>query len=414
VPSLLQRQLRAAKRGRPDGSLDLDALLASVEASYLEFERERRLNDRAGQLMEEEIMAANARIRAEATETVAAVFRGVGEGILQLDESGRIISANPEAERIFRAGEDRLRGRDLRELVNIGDFTVARMVETQTVAVDGVAREVEVSFAPYRSNGQPRMLALVRDITERKARERDLIVAREAAENANLSKSHFLASMSHELRTPLNAILGFAEVIRDRHLGDGVSPIYAEYADGIHASGKHLLSLIDDILDLSKIEYGGPALNTETVDLGALTRDAVEMMRGVAANKNLDMRLVAPGAPVTVAADARALRQVALNLLSNAVKFTPPEGRVEAIVEADGGPKLTVRDTGIGITPEDMAHIFEPFHRGNSQVARTHPGTGLGLVITRKLVELHGGKIELESDVGHGTSVTVSLPKVAA
>jgi cell cycle sensor histidine kinase DivJ len=412
--SLLNRQLRAARRGRTDGSLDIDALLASVVASYLEFERERRLADRAGRLMEEEILEANARIQREARDTLAAVFQGVHEGILQLGEDGRILSANPAAERILASSEEKLVGRDLRDLVHVGQLLPGRTIETATVASGGTGREIEISFAAYRSDGKPHLLALVRDIAERKARERELIEAREAAENANLSKSHFLASMSHELRTPLNAVLGFAEVIRDRHFGDDAIAKYAEYADGIHASGRHLLSLIDDILDLSKIEFGGPTLRTAPVDLGALANEAVEMMRGIAADKHLDLRIVAPGAPVTVAADARALRQVALNLLSNAVKFTPPEGRVEAIVEADSGARLTVRDTGIGIAREDLDHLFEPFHRGNSQVAREHPGTGLGLVITRKLVEMHGGRIELKSDPGRGTSVTVSLPKLAA
>jgi PAS domain S-box-containing protein len=417
VHSLLKRQLRAARRGRADGEVDLDALLAAVEASYLEFERERRLNDRAGRLMEEEIMAANVRIEQEASGAIAALFRSVGEGILQLSESGDVEEANPEAERLFGGNAAMLIGRNANELISLIGHTleIGKTFESETMWLTRGPIPVEVSVASFRRNGRPRLLAILRDITLRKSRERELIIAREAAESANLSKSHFLASMSHELRTPLNAILGFAEVIRDRHFGESATDKYVEYAAGIHMSGKHLLSLIDDILDLSKIEYGGsPALKTEPVDLGALARDAVEMMRGIAANKSLDVHLVTPSTPVTVAADARALRQVALNLLANAVKFTPPKGRVEAIVEAEGGGKFTVRDTGIGIAREDIAHVFEPFHRGNANVAREHPGTGLGLAITRKLVELHGGEIELESDVGQGTSVVVRLPKVAA
>jgi PAS domain S-box-containing protein len=417
VHSLLKRQLRAAQRGRTDDSVDLEALLASVEASYLEFERERRLNDRSGRLMEDEIMAANARIEQEASGALSAVFRTVGEGILQLSESGDVEDANPEAERIFGGGAAMLIGRNANELISLVGRTleVGKTFETETMWLTRGPIPVEVSVAEFQRNGRPRFLAIVRDITLRKSRERDLIIAREAAESANLSKSHFLASMSHELRTPLNAILGFAEVIRDRHFGENADDKYVEYADGIHMSGKHLLSLIDDILDISKIEYGGsPALKTEPVDLGALARDAVEMMRGIAANKNLDVQIKTPTTPVTVAADARALRQVALNLLANAVKFTPPRGKVEAIVESEGGGKFTVRDNGIGIAREDLAHVFEPFHRGNSHVARDHPGTGLGLAITRKLVELHGGEIELESDLGQGTSVVVRLPKAAA
>jgi cell cycle sensor histidine kinase DivJ len=410
VHSLLNRQLRVARRGRSDGSVDLDALLAAVEASYIEFERERRLNDRAGRLMEEEILAANARIEKEASDTLAAVFKGVGEGILQLGEDGRILSVNPAAARIFALTEKKLVGRNLRELITVANLSVGRTVET-SISTDS-DHEVEVSFAPYQRNGRPHILAVVRDITERKIRERELIEAREAAENANLSKSQFLASMSHELRTPLNAILGFAEVIRDHRL-DSVER-YVEYADVIHTSGTHLLSLINDILDLSRIELGRTTFETMPVDLAALASEALEMMRGVAASKDLDLRLTAPAAPVRVAADARALRQVALNLLSNAVKFTPPKGRVEAIIEANDGAKLTVQDTGVGIAREDIDRLFQPFGRGNGEVARELPGTGLGLVITRKLVELHGGTIELKSDLGRGTRVTVSLPQMAA
>jgi cell cycle sensor histidine kinase DivJ len=219
--------------------------------------------------------------------------------------------------------------------------------------------------------------------------------------------------MSHELRTPLNAILGFSEVIRDQHLGAS-GERHVEYAEIIHSSGAHLLSLINDLLDLSRIELGRTTFETAPVDLTALTSEALDMMRGVAADKDLDLRLTAPTAPVRVAADARALRQVALNLLANAVKFTPPKGRVEAIVAGDGSATLTVQDSGIGIAREDIDRLFNPFERGNSQVARELPGTGLGLVITRKLVELHGGKIKLESDLGRGTRVIVSLPKMAA
>jgi PAS domain S-box-containing protein len=424
VLCILQRQLRAARRGRFDGSLDLEALLKAVDASYGEYERERRLNDRAARLMEEEIMAANARIEREATDAIAAVFRSVGEGILVLTPEGVVDAANPVAEQIFGRPERDLIGRSLEALIRLpqggadapGAIAVAvgATVEGEAIrsAVDAVP--IEVSFAALRLDGKPKQLAIVRNITDRKSRERELIAAREAAEAANAAKSNFLASMSHELRTPLNAILGFAEVIRDRIFGAAGEAKYAEYAASIHVSGRHLLSLIDDILDLAKIEAGREPLARTEVDLAELTRDAIEMVRVMASQKRLDLRVVAPKEPVTVAVDPRAVRQIALNLLSNAVKFTPTSGHIEAIVESGEGCALTVRDSGIGIAREDLPHVFEPFHRANSQLAREHPGTGLGLAITRRLVELHGGEIELASDLGKGTSVTVRLPKVAA
>jgi two-component system sensor histidine kinase/response regulator len=233
------------------------------------------------------------------------------------------------------------------------------------------------------------------DVTEIKERERELADAKKSAESANRLKSQFLATMSHELRTPLNAILGFSEVIRDQILGrDGpVWKRYIEYASSIYMSGRHLLALISEILDLSKIEAGTYMLDYQTIDLGVLVRETAALIKPTANRAGVEVCLSVPRLPVKLFADDRALRQITLNLLSNATKFTPRNGRVDVIVENDGtDARLIVEDTGIGIAEDDQALIFEPFTQVDASVRRRHEGTGLGLAITKRLVEMHGGK----------------------
>ncbi len=236
--------------------------------------------------------------------------------------------------------------------------------------------------------------------------------AQRKTEAASRAKSEFLANMSHELRTPLNAILGFAEIIRDRIFGDATER-YAEYGGHIHYSGKHLLGLIGDILDLSKIEAGRRDLDETNVDLVTLARDALRFVEQQARGKQLTLSLDAP-APVTVRADERALRQIVANLLSNAVKFTPNAGSVTMRVLRDGdGVALQVADTGVGIKPEDMEKVLESFGQARHDISTTEDqGTGLGLPIVKGLIELHGGALHVESAPRQGTTVTVTLPAV--
>jgi two-component system cell cycle sensor histidine kinase PleC len=216
--------------------------------------------------------------------------------------------------------------------------------------------------------------------------------------------------MSHELRTPLNAILGFSEVIETEVFGPGL-PKYREYARDIHGAGDHLLSLINDILDLSKAEAGKLELYCESVELDGLVQECVRLVEGPATERKL--RLVMTAEPVPLLhVDRRRVKQVLLNLLSNAVKFTEQGGRIT--VETGLGPhgdiSIRVRDTGIGIPAELIPTVFEPFRQVDSMLARKVEGTGLGLSLVRKLVELHGGTARLESVVGKGTTVFVSLP----
>jgi len=232
----------------------------------------------------------------------------------------------------------------------------------------------------------------------------------EAAVRANQTKSEFLATMSHELRTPLNAIIGFSELIQHALFGP-LPAQYSEYAGDIHKSGHHLLALINDVLDLSKIEAGKFELHEDQVDMRELILDAVGLVSDHAKKSGVEIVEHLSSKIPTVVADQRLLKQVMLNLLSNAIKFTPPEGRVEVSADVMEGIAIVVRDTGIGMTPDEIRIALSAFGQVDSKIARRQPGTGLGLPIARSLVELHGGEIRVESEPGVGTSVIVELPK---
>jgi signal transduction histidine kinase len=230
-------------------------------------------------------------------------------------------------------------------------------------------------------------------------------------EAANRHKSEFLANMSHELRTPLNAVIGFSEVLKERMFGE-LNDKQAEYIDDILASGRHLLSLINDILDLSKVEAGRMELELGGFDLPGLLENAITLVRERASRHGVTLHLgIAEGLGEFVG-DERKLKQVVLNLLSNAVKFTPEGGRVAVTAaRADGTVEIAVSDTGIGIAPEDQATIFEEFRQVGGDYARKREGTGLGLTLAKRFVELHGGRIRVESDVGKGSTFTLTLPE---
>jgi signal transduction histidine kinase len=244
------------------------------------------------------------------------------------------------------------------------------------------------------------------------AKNETLSVLLVRAEEANRSKSNFLATMSHELRTPLNAIIGFSEILKGEFYGVLGDARYRDYAGDINTSGLHLLAIINDILDLAKVEAGKLELREDRTDLGRCLETSLQFCRLRAAEANVEIRVSTPKQDVYALADDRLLRQMLLNLLSNAIKFTPAGGRVHVLLEAsaEDGIVFEVRDTGIGIRPEHLERVMRPFEQVEPALSRRHGGTGLGLHFAKKIAELHGGTIALESAVGKGTRVRVWLP----
>ncbi len=280
--------------------------------------------------------------------------------------------------------------------------------------------EVQIDFTPRTALDRRTGLSLrgledgmlaghLRDATMQFAREQGLMAAKAEAERQDAGKTRFLANMSHELRTPLNAVLGFADIMRQRLFGP-LPDRYAGYADSIHEAGGHLLRLINDVLDLSKIEAERYVLSTERFDAREVVSTAMALVRLSADEKALALNAVMPNEPLMVRADRRAMTQIALNLLSNAVKFTPERGAVTVTAEAVGPYlELIVADTGVGIAPEDLKRLGKPFEQAGGVEQRAQ-GTGLGLSLVRSLAELHGGRMSVESTLGEGTAVTVRLP----
>jgi signal transduction histidine kinase len=274
----------------------------------------------------------------------------------------------------------------------------------RTVLLDEVrARNAELSVTNRN---------LVAEVEIRRRTQDALEEALDAAQAASRAKGEFLANMSHELRTPLNSILGFAQVIATQHFGPAAAARYADYANDIVSSGNHLKAIIDDILDLAKIESGKATLKEEPLDVPAMLAEAIKLIGTQAESAGLALTVRLPDGPACLVGDERMVKQVLLNLLSNAVKFTPKGGRVEvsAGIDPGGGCYLTVSDTGIGMAEDNIPVAFEPFGQVANVYTRSNGGTGLGLPLVKSIVDLHGGRIDIDSALGRGTSVTIHFP----
>jgi two-component system, cell cycle sensor histidine kinase PleC len=248
-------------------------------------------------------------------------------------------------------------------------------------------------------------------VEEARQRSRELIEARDRAETASKAKSLFLANMSHELRTPLNAVIGFAQLL----LTDKRKPLdlgHADYVRDIHESGQHLLDLINDVLDLSKAESGKLTLQEELSDLGALVRSAMRPVQDRAEKADLSLSSTLPADTVELVCDPIKVKQILMNLLSNAVKFTPPGGSVAVVarIAGDGALDVDVIDTGVGMSEEQIPIALSTFGQIEHNLNRQHQGTGLGLPLTKQLLELHGGALEIESVPGRGTTMRARFP----
>jgi len=294
-------------------------------------------------------------------------------------------------------------------------LTTGSVVDWETVSrfVDGSTRPTWViKFPLFKTDGEiAAICGMNRDISELKRREEEVIKAKEKAEQANKAKSDFLANMSHELRTPMNAIIGFSDVISRQYLGPVGEPNYVEYASDIHESGKYLMALIDDILDLSAIESRKKVLNSEALDVHDLVKSCLDMVKGVADQNDVELVTKMSNVQHPLHADRRALTQILLNLLSNAIKFTSSGGMVTLDITVTTSQRIMkVSDTGRGIPVDKIGTITDAFVRGETDPYKAAEGAGLGLAIVKSLVEFHEGKLDIESTVGTGTTVTVTLP----
>jgi protein-histidine pros-kinase len=373
----------------------------------------------------------------ESEARVRAVLNSAISAVVVMDATGHITDWNARAEQMFGWAHQESRGQDLAETIIPPRYREAhrrgtkhflatgegpvlnRIIELNALRRDGSEFPVELSISPVKSGGVMTFCSFITDITERKRTEETDRRLREVQEQnrlvveANRMKSEFLANMSHELRTPLNGIIGFSEFLADEKPGK-VNEKQKEYLGDILNSGRHLLQLINDVLDLSKVEAGKMELFPETFALQKSVDEVCAIILPLAKKKNVAIQKDIGRAVEMVTLDPQKFKQVLFNLLSNAVKFTDEGGRVRIEVAPHDTNlfRMSVSDTGIGIKPQNIDKLFVEFQQLDSGMDRRYEGTGLGLALTKKIVEFQGGHIAVESEPGKGSVFNVVLPVI--
>jgi len=362
----------------------------------------------------------------ETPEIYKVVFENAFDSIFIVDpESQRILDCNEIAAERLGYSRDEILSMGLADINVPEAYSAIRKTlhnqvhenakerfEREHRRKDGSTMPVEITSRVVDIDGRKLVIAIARDITERRESEKELLKAKEHAEEANHAKSQFLANISHELRTPLNAIIGFSDILNLEMFGPITEPRYQEYALFINSSGQHLKNIVQDILDISKVESGAIQLDIRPVEIGAPLLSALEVVEPMRKEGQLQINADIPEGIPRVHVDETRMRQILINLLSNAIKFTPANGQIDITVSMDinDGIFISVSDTGIGIAESDLEKIFEPFVQAGDASSRSSEGVGLGLALCRTMIEMHDGELSIESSSGKGTTVTVKLP----
>jgi signal transduction histidine kinase len=372
--------------------------------------------------------AANTALR-QRTELLQNTFDSIDEGLSVFDGQGRLAARNARFCELLGLPTDIPMGTPLRQILmhqaSQGAFGDVDPTRETAMRLERFYREVPIIKERVNSAGRTlqirrsampggAVLSIYSDVTEIRAGERRLLQARSQAEAANHAKSEFLANMSHELRTPLNAIIGFSEVIAQELFGPVANEKYLEYVKDVHASSLHLLSIINDVLDMSKIEAGKLELEKQAVALQEVLDDVIRIVHERAGCRGIELVSEPADEPVTVWADERAMKQVFLNLLSNAIKFSEDGAKIYVRVSAGrqgSAAAIEVEDHGVGMTEEEQQRALQPFGQAKPAITGNYGGTGLGLPITKGLVDAHGGTLSIRSQPRVGTTVRIVIPK---
>ena len=425
---LLTRLLKrvGATADEPPSASSWQALLSIVSRTYHDADQDRYTLERSIEISSRELQGLYHDLKRNSEAVLRATLESANAGIIVVDAHRRVIAVNRTFVEMFDVAPEKVGDHTAMverclewypdreaELARIREIHAKNSVaQDELTLTDG--RVIDRYSAPIQlrdSSGHVGRVTFFRDITAERALNLQLERAREAAEAASQAKTMFLASMSHELRTPLNAVIGLADLMTI----DGPDPVserQQEYLDGIVDAGRHLLALVNDVLDLAKVEAGKQDFCPERVDACEVIEEAVSMLAPLADRRGVHLDAAVPPAETYLLADPRRFRQILYNLISNAVKFTDRDRLVRVVAENDGDClAIAVADQGIGIADADHDRLFRAFEQLATTGERP-PGTGLGLALTKRLVDMHGGTIQVSSQLGVGTTFTVRMPRM--